>query len=67
MKSGEERNGNIGRNRKEQRIHDFFKIFLVVQVLGGLVLYPMVIAGKRADEKMTGIMHQEQEKTKKIK
>jgi len=27
----------------------------------------MVIAGKRADEKMTGIMHQEQEKTKKIK
>ena len=45
----------------------FFKIFLVVQVLGGLVLYPMVIAGKREDEKMTGIMHQEQEKTKKIK
>ena len=45
----------------------FFKIFLVVQVLGGLVLYPMVIAGKRADEKMTGIMHQEQEKTRKIK
>lgn len=45
----------------------FFKIFLVVQVLGGLVLYPMVIAGKRAYEKMTGIMHQEQEKTKKIK
>lgn len=43
----------------------FLKIFLVVQVLGGLVLYPMVIAGKRADEKMTGIMHQEQEKTKK--
>ena len=37
----------------------FFKIFLVVQVLGGLVLYPMVISGKRADEKMTGIMHQE--------
>lgn len=25
VKSGEERNGNIGRNRKEQRIHDFFK------------------------------------------
>lgn len=24
VKSGEERNGNIGRNRKEQRIHDFF-------------------------------------------
>lgn len=45
----------------------FLKIFLVVQVLGGLVLYPMVIAGKQADEKMTGIMSQEQEKTKKIK